>query len=89
MSKRIIFENADKTIGIIVPTQECLDTFGIEAIAKKDVSEGLPFWIVEDDFIPSDRTFRGAWEIDESMGKPHGHGSKYSTFQGVLADDKN
>ena len=50
---RIIFENQDKSLGILIPTQECIDLFGIEAIAKKDVPQDLPFWIVEDDFIPS------------------------------------
>ena len=81
---RIIFENQDKSIGILIPTQECIDLFGIEAIAKKDVPNSLPFWIVEDDFIPQDRTFRGAWEMDrETMGEPHGYGHQASTFEEV------
>lgn len=114
---RIIFENLDKSIGILIPTQECIDLFGIEVIAKKDVpapyehpvefatdidEDGeeyeygikfetykTPFWIVEDDFIPSDREFRGAWEIDKSMGEPHGYGSEYYTFEEVLTNDSN
>lgn len=82
---RIIFENQDKSIGILIPTQECIDIFGIEAIAKKDTPQGLPFWIVEDEFIPSDRQFRGAWEIDrEIMGEPHGYGHRDNTFEEVL-----
>ena len=81
---RIIFENQDKSVGILIPTQECVDLFGIEAIAKKDVPEGLPFWIVEDVHIPESRTFRGAWEIDESMGEPHGYGHKDNTFEEIL-----
>ena len=84
---RIIFENQDKSIGILIPTQECIDLFGIEAVAKKDVPSGLPYWIVEDDFIPQDRTFRGAWEIDSSLGTANGIGSTYSTFEEVLAND--
>ena len=80
----VIFENQDKSIGILIPTQECVDLFGIEAIAKKDVPEGLPFWIVEDVHIPESRTFRGAWEIDESMGEPHGYGHKDNTFEEIL-----
>ena len=82
---RIIFENQDKSVGILIPSQECVDLFGIEAIAKKDVPEGLPFWIVEYEFIPQDRTFRGAWEIDkETIGKPHGYGHEGYTFEEVL-----
>ena len=82
---RIIFENQDKSIGILIPTQECIEIFGIEAIAKKDILEGLPYWIVEDDFIPQDRTFRGALEIDrETMGEPHGYGHQANTFEEIL-----
>ena len=82
---RIIFENLDKTIGILIPTLECLDLFGIEAVAKKDVPSGLPYWIVEDDFIPQDRTFRGAWETNvETMGEPHDYGHQGNTFEEVL-----
>ena len=82
--KRIIFENLDKTIGIIIPSQECINIFGVEAIAKKDVPEGLFYWIVEDSAIPTDRTFRGAWEMDSSLGTANGIGSTYSTFKEVL-----
>ena len=81
---RIIFENQDKSVGILIPTQECVDLFGIEAIAKKDVPEGLPFWIIDTETIPTDRTFRGAWEIDESMGEAHGYGHQYNTFEEIL-----
>ena len=82
---RIIFENQDKSVGILIPTQECVDLFGIEAIAKKDVPEGLPFWIVEDVHIPESRTFRNAWEIDkETIGEPNGYGHTENTFEGVL-----
>lgn len=34
---RIVFKNLDNSIAIITPTQEALDLYGIEAIAKKDV----------------------------------------------------
>ena len=34
-------------------------------LAQKDVPTGLKYKIVEDDVIPTDRTFRNAWEVDE------------------------
>ena len=83
--KRIIFENQYKSVVILIPSQECIDMFGIEAIAKKDVPEGLPFWIVDTETIPTDRTFRGAWEIDkETIGEPKGYGHAENTFEEVL-----
>jgi hypothetical protein len=38
----------------------------IEDIAKKDVPTGLKYKIVDISDIPSDRTFRNAWTIDEA-----------------------
>ena len=57
---RIIYPTADGGVAVIVPTEECGLT--IEAIAAKDVPQGVPFKIVDAADIPSDRTFRNAWE---------------------------
>jgi hypothetical protein len=59
MDKRIVYKNDDGTISIIVPA-ECGLT--IEEIADKDVPAGKEHWIVDASEIPSDRTFRNAWE---------------------------
>jgi len=82
--KRIIFKNEDNSIGIIVPAPGIIKKFGVEKLAKKDTPEGLPFWIVEETDIPTDREFRNAWEADEDiLGPPHGYGHKEHTFEGV------
>ena len=60
MSSRIIYPTADGGVAVIIPTDECGLT--IEAIAAKDVPQGVPFKIVDVSDIPSDRTFRNAWE---------------------------
>ena len=60
MTQRIIYQTADGGVAVIVPTEECGLT--IEAIAAKDVPQGVPFQIVDAADIPSDRTFRNAWE---------------------------
>jgi len=65
MSKRIIYKDNDKVM-VIIPTAEALETMTIEQIAKKDVSTGKKYKIVDESEILSDRTFRDAWEIDES-----------------------
>jgi len=56
---RIIYPTDDGGVAVIVPA-ECGLT--IDEIAAKDVPEGKPFKIVNVSEIPSDRTFRGAWE---------------------------
>jgi hypothetical protein len=38
----------------------------MEELAQKDVPTGLKYKIVEDSIIPSDRSFRNAWEVEES-----------------------
>jgi hypothetical protein len=60
MNQRIIYSNNNGGVSIIVPAPECGLT--IEEIAAKDVPEGNPYKIVDVSEIPSDRTFRNAWE---------------------------
>lgn len=60
MNKRIIFPNDEGGVSIIVPAAECGLT--IEEIAAKDIPAGKPYKIVDVADIPSDRTFRDAWE---------------------------
>lgn len=61
MNQRIIYPT-DNGVAIIVPA-DCGLT--IDEIAAKDVPEGKPYKIVDVADIPSDRTFRNAWEYQE------------------------
>jgi len=63
MNKRIIYSNDDGSVAIIVPSAECGLT--IEQIAAKDVPAGKAYKIVDVADIPTDRTFRNAWEMTE------------------------
>ena len=64
--KRIIYKNSDNSVSIIVPSDEALQSMTIEQIAKKDVPTGLKYKIVDVSEIPSDRSLRNAWSIDEA-----------------------
>ena len=80
--QKIIFENNDGSIGVIHPI---VIEHGLLALAKKDVPSGLPYWVVDADVLPADRTYRDAWRIDhDALGEPHGYGHEASTFKGVL-----
>ena len=61
MNSRIIYQTDDGGLAIIVPAAECGLT--IEQIAAKDVPAGKPYQIVDVSDIPTDRTFRNAWEM--------------------------
>lgn len=63
VNKRIIYPTDGGGVAVIVPAPEC--ELSIEQIAAKDVPAGKPFKIVDISDIPSDRTFRGAWEYQE------------------------
>lgn len=67
MNQRIIYQTNEGGVAVIVPAQEALEQYGIEAIALKDVPAGKPFKIVDVADIPSDRTFRAAWEVDPAV----------------------
>ena len=63
---RIIFKNDQGGVSVIIPTPEALEQHGIQAIAIKDVPAGKPFKIVDAADIPSDRSDRDAWTVDEA-----------------------
>jgi hypothetical protein len=62
MTKRIIYPTDDGGVAVIIPAPEYLETNTIEQIAAKDVPTGKEYKIVDLEDIPTDRTFRSAWE---------------------------
>jgi hypothetical protein len=61
MNERIIYQNADGGIAIIIPAACGLT---IEQIAAKDVPTGQPYKIVDVADIPTDRQWRDEWTLD-------------------------
>lgn len=86
MNQRVIYKTEDGGVAVIVPAQECLEKYTIQQIAEKDVPEGLPYKIVDVSEIPSDRTFRNAWEVDESE-LTDGVGGSITSFEEVENGD--
>ena len=63
MNKRIIYKNDQGGISIIIP---CDCGLTIEQIAAKDVPTGKPYKIVDVSEIPTDRSQRDLWDVDEA-----------------------
>lgn len=63
MNQRIIYPTDENGVAVIVPAPDCGLT--IAEIAAKDVPAGKPYKIVDVADVPSDRTFRAAWEYSE------------------------
>lgn len=80
MNQRIIYKNDDGSVAVIIPTPEALALYGIEAIAQKDVPAGKAYKIVDSSEIPTDRTFRAAWTVDEA-DLTDGVGAEWNTFE--------
>ena len=78
MTKRIIYNNDDGSVSVIIPAPECGLT--VEQIALKDVPFGKPFKIIDVSDLPANRTQRNAWTVDEAdltdgVGADYGIGS--------------
>lgn len=82
---RIIYLQDNGVLAVIIPNEELISLYGIDAIAKKDVPEGKPYKVVRDSDIPSDRSMRAAWTIDE-FELTDGFGSAFSTFEEISND---
>jgi hypothetical protein len=66
MTQRIIYPTDGGGVAVIIPAPECLQKHTIEEIAAKDVPAGKPYKIVDAADIPSDRSERNAWTVDEA-----------------------
>jgi hypothetical protein len=62
MNQRIIYPIDNGGVAIIIPSPEYLAEHTIEELAAKDVPAGKEYKIVDVADIPTDRTFRSAWE---------------------------
>jgi hypothetical protein len=58
MNQRIIYPTDDGGVAVIIPA------VSVE-LAMKDIPVGKPYKIVDVSDIPTDRTFRDAWEFQE------------------------
>ena len=73
----IVYANNSGSVAIIYPTSEALSLLTLDEIAKRVVPTSVPYWIVDPSAIPPDRTFRDAWELDETqLGEPSGIGGE-------------
>ena len=72
---KAIYINNEGIVSVVHPTELALQRYTIEEIATLSIPLNVPFWIVEDSLIPTDREYRNAWELDESqLGEPNGYG---------------
>ena len=79
MSKVIVYRQDNGVVAVIRPMPEALDKFGIQAIAEKDVPHGKRFAIVDESLVPTDRSQRNAWTVNDK-DLTSGVGSESNSF---------
>lgn len=82
MNQLIIYKQDTGTVAIIRPTEEAIAIYGIDAIAQKDVPAGKPYQIIDASELPTDRSLRNAWTVDEA-DLTDGVGAEWNTFPEV------
>ena len=79
MNQVILYKQDNGVVAVIRPTEEALAVYGIEAIAQKDVPAGKPYRIIDASEIPTDRSQRNAWTVDDA-DLTDGIGAESNTF---------
>ena len=64
MTQVIIYNQDNGNVAVMVPTQEALDKYIIQAIEVKDVPAGKPFAIVDSSMLPSEP--QEAWMVNDA-----------------------
>ena len=82
MNQVIIYKQDNGVVAILRPTAEALALYGIEAIAAKDVPAGKPYKIIGAADVPTDRSQRNAWTVDDA-DLTDGVGAEWNTFDEV------
>lgn len=66
---KIIYPNENGGVSVVIPSQKYLNTLKgmteiekMTFIAQKDIPANTDFQIIEDNQVPTDRSFRNAWE---------------------------
>lgn len=82
MNKVIIYQNDEGGVTIFTPTPEALSQYSLQLIASVVVPAGKPYKIIDSSELPSDRSMRNAWTVDEA-DLTDGVGSEYNTISEV------
>jgi len=79
MEKVILYKQDNGVVAIIRPTEEALVMYPVDIIAQKDVPAGKPYRIINASEIPTDRSQRNAWTVDDA-DLTDGVGAESNTF---------
>lgn len=81
MSQVIVYKQDSGRVAVVFPTQEALERYGIDAIARKDVPAGKRYKILNFEDLPNQYP-QDTWEVNEA-DLDDGVGSESNEFEGV------
>jgi hypothetical protein len=58
----VLFEIEDGSVGILIPSVNC--GLSLDEIISRDLDSGTRYKIVNRSDMPTDRSYRNAWQID-------------------------
>lgn len=61
----IVYPGDDNRAMIVIPAPQALSKYSIHDIAQRSVPPGRPWRIMDRRDLPTDRTFRDAWEYSD------------------------
>jgi hypothetical protein len=64
MTKAIIYNELDGKLAIVGISPQC--TLTVKEIAELSVPTGLPYKIIDAADVPTDRTHRNSWTVDDA-----------------------
>lgn len=68
--KIIVYTQSNNQVAVLIP---CTTELTLVEIGIKDVPKNIPFWIINENELPS--TPQETWKL-ENMGEPSGHGKR-------------
>lgn len=63
----IIFNNHQGKLRVTYLAPEVVAERGLKNVAESIVPEGLPYKLIHENELPSDRLFLDAWEVDSAL----------------------
>lgn len=66
MTQVIVWKQDNGVAAIFHPTQEAIVSLGMKEIASRIVPKNKPYKFIDASDIPSDRSMRNAWTIDDA-----------------------
>lgn len=64
---KIVYRDDEGRVCVVFPTEEALQRYSLDKIAKLSVPKGFKYGFIEEKNIPNNEDERDAWEIEDEF----------------------